>query len=127
MNAYALVVLAALLLEHALNLTADVLNLRALRPELPPEFADVYDPASYRRSQEYTRARTRFGMLSGTVELATLLAFWGLGGFGWLDELVRSLGLGPVPRARPLARSAKNVARVARLKPKRSSITKVDQ
>ena len=40
-------------------MTGTVLNLRALSPQVPAEFADVYDAATYRRSQEYTRARTR--------------------------------------------------------------------
>jgi len=96
MNPYAIAVVLALLADYALNLAADLLNLRALRPELPPEFSDVYDAASYRRSQEYTRARTRFGIVTGTVELAVLLVFWALGGFGWLDGLVRGFGWGPV-------------------------------
>lgn len=94
MNVYALVILVALLAEHALSVVADVLNLRHLRPELPPEFAGTYDAEAYRRSQEYTRARTRFALVPGTFDLALLLAFWGLGGFGWLDGAVRDLGLG---------------------------------
>ncbi|MEW6073627.1 MAG: M48 family metallopeptidase [Planctomycetota bacterium] len=96
MNIYAIVVLLALLGEYALHLTADLLNLRALRPELPSEFRDVYDAARYRRSQEYTRVRTRFGFLPATVELAALLAFWLAGGFRWLDDLLRGLGRGPI-------------------------------
>lgn len=96
MNVYASVILAALLLEHVLSLVADVLNLRHLEPELPPEFEGVYDEEAYRRSQEYTRARTRFGLVPGTVDLVVLLGFWGLGGFGWLDEIVRELGFGSV-------------------------------
>lgn len=94
MNVYALVILVALLAEHALSVVADVLNLRHLRPELPPEFEGVYDAEAYRRSQEYTRARTRFALIPGAFDLALLLAFWGLGGFGWLDGAVRELGLG---------------------------------
>ncbi len=94
MNVYALVILVALFAEHALSVVADVLNLRRLRPELPPEFEGVYDAEAYRRSQEYTRARTRFALIPGTFDLALLLAFWGLGGFGWLDGAVRDLGWG---------------------------------
>ena len=96
MNAYGLVILAALLVQNGLSLLADVLNLRALRPELPAEFRDVYDGERYARSQEYTRARTRFGFWPQAVDLAVLLAFWFGGGFAWLDERVRGLGFGPV-------------------------------
>jgi STE24 endopeptidase len=96
MNAYALLILAALLADYAVNVAADVLNLRALRPELPPEFSDVYDAASYRRSQEYTRARTHLGFVTSTFELAVLLVFWWSGGFGDLDRFARGFGWGPV-------------------------------
>ncbi len=97
MNAYAVVVLAALVLGFCLDTLADVLNLRALRPELPPEFRDVYDAARYRRSQDYTRVRTRFGIAVAAADLVVLLGFWAAGGFPWLDAAVRTVGLGPVP------------------------------
>jgi STE24 endopeptidase len=96
MNAYGAIVLAALVAKFALDVAADLLNLRALRPELPAEFQDVYDPERYRRAQEYTRTRTRFGLVPATVDLAVLLAFWFAGGFGALDVAVRALGRGPI-------------------------------
>ena len=97
MNAYAVVILAALLAEFCLAGLADLLTLGALTPELPVEFRAVYDTDRYRRSQEYTRARTRFGILVAALDLAVLLAVWAAGGFRWLDGWVRSCHLGPVP------------------------------
>jgi STE24 endopeptidase len=97
MNAYAILILAALLLEHVLHVVGDLLELRALSPELPSEFEDVHDREAYRRSQDYTRARTRFGFVVSAANLLVLLGFWFAGGFGWLDETVRGLGLGPIP------------------------------
>jgi len=97
MNVYGLIILAALLLAFGLRVAADLLNLGALDPALPAEFRGVYDADRYRRSQEYTHVRTRFGLLTTTLDLALLLAFWFAGGFGWLDRQVRSLGLGPIP------------------------------
>ena len=73
MNTYATIVLAALVLEWLLHLVADLLNLRALSPELPKEFEDVYDAETYAKSQEYTRARTRFGLIPATFDWTTLL------------------------------------------------------
>ena len=64
---------------------AEVLNLRALSPELPEEFRDVYDEEKYARSQEYTRVRTRFGFVTAAFDMALLLGFWFAGGFNWLD------------------------------------------
>ena len=96
MNVYATIILAALLLDYALKLTADVLNLKALSGELPGEFADVYDAEIYRKSQEYTRVTTRFGFVTSTFDLLVLLAFWLAGGFQILDAWARGFGLGSV-------------------------------
>ncbi|HED64134.1 MAG TPA: M48 family peptidase [Planctomycetes bacterium] len=90
------VILALLLGTYALSRIADLLNLRALRQDPPPELAGLYDADEYRRSQEYTRAKLAFGMIPATFDLLVLLAFWGLGGFGWLDSFVRGFGLGPI-------------------------------
>jgi len=95
-NAYAAVILGALLAEYTLNLVSDLLNLRHLQPELPAEFRDTFDEAEYERAQAYTRTTTRFGLLSSTFGLAVLLAFWFAGGFEWLDTVVRGWGFGPI-------------------------------
>ena len=89
-------VLTALVVDHAVRVTGDLLNLRALDPAMPREFRDVYDPERYHRAQDYARARLRFGLVTSTAELVVTLAFWLLGGFGWLDGLVSRAGLGAV-------------------------------
>jgi STE24 endopeptidase len=96
MNAYGVVILIALLVEWGLNLLADVMNLRGLCSEVPDEFRDTYDADNYRRSQEYTRARTRFDQVPGAANLVLLLGFWFVGGFAYLDGWVRGFGLGPI-------------------------------
>lgn len=95
-NAYFFAALIGILVVEGIDLAGVALNLRALDPRLPAEFADVFDEGSYRRSQQYTRARTRLGIVSSLFDLCVLLAFWLAGGFGWLDSVVRSIGAGPV-------------------------------
>ena len=95
-NLYALVVGGALVVDFLLGLVADGLNLRALRSELPDALRGVYTPEEFRRSQDYTRVRTRFGRIESMFHLAIFVGFWLLGGFGWLDGWTRSLGLGTV-------------------------------
>ena len=95
-NGYFVAALVGLLVVEAIEWTARLLNLQALRPELPPEFVGVYDPEAYRRSQEYTRVNTRFHFAESAFDLAVLLAFWLAGGFGWLDTVVRGWGLDAV-------------------------------
>ena len=95
-NGYFVAALSGLVLVEAIGLAGELLNLRALSLELPREFAEVYDAETYRRSQTYTRVRTRFGLATSLFHLMVLLAFWLAGGFGWLDGLVRDWGLSPI-------------------------------
>ncbi len=97
MNPYALVILAALFAEYAVHLFAEAANLKTLGEPVPEEFRDIYDPAAYRRSQEYTRTKTYFGILSSTLSLAALLLFWLARGFPLLDAFVRRAGWGELP------------------------------
>ena len=96
MNVYGVVVLVTLLLDFLLGLVASTLNLRAMSDAPPEDLAHVYDAEDYRKSQAYTRTRTRFGRLSGLFDLAVLLTFWALDGFDLLDQAVRGLGFGPI-------------------------------
>ncbi len=97
LNAFSWIVLGALLLEYGLGLAANLLNLRALRYDIPRELEGVYQPADYRRSQDYTRVTTRFGFVTSTFTLAVVLAFWFSHGFAFLDGIVRGWGLPVVP------------------------------
>jgi STE24 endopeptidase len=97
LNAFAIVILIALVGAYAIDLIARLLEVRALGGELPLEFRGLYDPDAYARSQEYARARTRFRVLESTLWLVALFVFWFAGGFRWADELVRGFGFSPVP------------------------------
>jgi STE24 endopeptidase len=73
-----------------------MLNLKALRGELPEEFTGVYDAEAYKKSQEYTRVKTKFGFITATFGIALTLVFWFAGGFNFLDQIVRSWGWHPI-------------------------------
>jgi STE24 endopeptidase len=96
MNPFFFIILFALIIEYAIGLVADVLNLKSLRSELPPDLEGVYQPEDYRRSQEYIRTNTRFDFVTGAFSLAVLLSFWFTGGFNYLDQIVRSWGFVPI-------------------------------
>jgi len=96
MNIYAIIILATLLFSFVLNIITELLNLRALRDDLPPEFKDVFDPEAYKKSQDYTRVTTRFELLTSTFGLAVTLVFWFTGGFNYLDQIVRQWDLHPI-------------------------------
>ena len=92
MNVFFAIILAALIVDFGLGQAANLLNLRALKPEVPVGAEGVYEPDEYRRSQDYTRATTRFRFVTGIFQLLLLLGFWFAGGFNYLDQVVRSWG-----------------------------------
>ena len=95
-NPFFVIILVALVLEFALHLSANLLNLKALKLELPPALEGVYKPEDYRNSQEYTRTITRFDFTATTFGLLLLLSFWFAGGFNYLDQIVRAWGFVPI-------------------------------
>ena len=96
MNIFSIIILVTLAVDFALNLVADLYNMKSLDTGLPDEFEEVYDKDTYQQSQEYTKVNTRFGILTSTFNLAVLLVFWFAGGFNWLDEIVRGWELGTI-------------------------------
>lgn len=96
MNVALLAVLAAILIAYAVEMTALFLNRRALNPELPKEFADVYEAERYRESQEYTRAGQTLTAVRDTVMTVLLVVAVAAGWLADLDAAVRSLGFGEI-------------------------------
>lgn len=96
MNIYAIIILVTLAVDFIVNGIADYLNIKAMNRELPEEFREVYDEEAYRKSQLYTRVKTRFGIITSLFDLAVLLLFWFFGGFNWLDHIVRGWNLGMI-------------------------------
>jgi len=94
MNPFLLIILIAIILEFVINLVADILNLKALKLEVPVLLKGIYRPDEYRNSQQYTRSVTRFAFVTSSFRLALLLAFWFGGGFmGGLRSLQRLIPL----------------------------------
>jgi len=93
MNIYAIIILTTLLFDFILGIISDLLNLKALKPDLPEEFAGHYDAEKYSKSQQYTRVNTMFGFITGSFDIIVTLVFWFAGGFQYLDSIVRGWGL----------------------------------
>ncbi len=89
MNLFAIIILAALLIDFLIGIVTNILNLKSLSSTVPEEFSEVYDAETYAKSQQYTKVRTQFGFITGTFDLVILLAFWFLEGFKMLDNWIR--------------------------------------
>lgn len=88
MNTYALIILIALLAEFFLDFISNLLNLKSLQQKLPKEFEEVYNAEKYKQSQEYTRTKTKFELLTSTFDIVFTLAFWFAGGFNYVDKII---------------------------------------
>lgn len=96
MNIYLVAVVALLVLDYLVTLVIELLNLRHATTEIPDEFKGWYDPAKYRKAQDYLRDTTRFDLVSDGIMTPVYLAFILVGGFGWVDGVARSAGWGLV-------------------------------
>ena len=92
MNEIFWVILIALILDYAIGLLSTILNLRSLKSIPPSLLEDVYESEAYRKSQEYTRVQSIFGLIVGSFKLVALLTFWIVGGFNYVDQTVRLMG-----------------------------------
>jgi STE24 endopeptidase len=96
MNLYGIIILTALLADYILGIISNTMNLSAMSGELPEEFEGFYNSADYVKSQDYTRATTKFGLFTSTFDLCLILLFWFAGGFQYFDGIIRGWQLHPV-------------------------------
>ncbi len=96
MNIYLAIIVTALVLNYALSSAAAWLNLKNIREEVPGEFRDFYPEDKYRKSQQYLRETTAFGLVHDSVHLLLLLWFILAGGFNAVDSIARQFGTGPI-------------------------------
>ncbi len=95
-NPWFIAILLATIILWKVDFFTSLLNLKAFQDEVPTVFADLIDEETHERSRDYTRTRAVFGICSSAFSMLLFFGFWWLGGFGWLDDWVRSFGLGPI-------------------------------
>lgn len=96
MNIYFVIILVILIGSYILDLLIETLNVRHVRTDLPDEFEGYYDDAKYKKSQEYLRENTRFGIISDSIVTPISIAFIIFGGFNIVDRFARDFSLGPI-------------------------------
>lgn len=96
MKTYQIIILVTILFRWVL-LFFEWWSIRKPVTNLPPELSDVADPETFSKSQEYTKERSKFGLIRGTFSVIVLIIFWFAGGFNWLDQWVRSYGWSTIP------------------------------
>ena len=97
MNPWLLCILLIIFVQYVLEVSVALLNLKALSPQLPEEFAGETTQDEYAKSQEYTRITTYVSLLENTWSTGLTLIFLLSGGFNRVDIWARGLGFGTIP------------------------------
>ncbi|MDB4444548.1 M48 family metallopeptidase [bacterium] len=97
MNYYLIFILAILVLTYVLDFIIDILNVRHVKTDLPAAFEGYYDAEKYKKSQEYLKENTRFGMITDTILTPITIALILVGGFNVVDQFARRFDMGPIP------------------------------
>ena len=84
------IIIGILIINFIIDKILDSLNAKHFNDALPPELADVYDEAEYKRSQEYKATNQRFSNIISLFSLVVTLAFFFLDGFEFVDNIARS-------------------------------------
>ncbi len=93
------IILLILIFDYSFDRILDALNASRWSTRLPRELQDIYDEGKYRTSQNYFKENMRLGIITSTLSFLLVLGMLILGGFGWLDQLVRQYTEHPVAMA----------------------------
>lgn len=91
MNTLFYVTITILVVQFLVETVLDYLNAQKYGDPIPHPLEDVFDPAEYRKSQDYQKTNYRFGLLSSSFSIVLTLAFLLFGGFEWADQLARTI------------------------------------
>ncbi|MFO7614186.1 MAG: M48 family metallopeptidase [Bacteroidales bacterium] len=89
-------ILTIVILDFLLERLLDYLNRTYWSDELPAVLRDIYDPDRYKKSQQYLRTNHRFSQITETFNFILLTGMLLLGGFAFLDQLVRQFTGHPI-------------------------------
>ncbi len=90
------IIIAIIILDYIFDRVMDYLNASRWSKTLPDELRCIYDEEKYRRSQEYSRVNMRFGIITSSLSFIFILLMLSLGGFGYLDSMIRAYTDHPV-------------------------------
>lgn len=79
-----------------LELLTTLLNLARLGKPLSPVLAEIFPEEAREKLSAYITDSKRLEFIRDVTLLGLMMAFWLIGGFGWLQNWVAALGHGPV-------------------------------
>ncbi len=90
------IILGIFVLSFIFEQILSYLNLKHHQRELPNELIGRYDADKYARSYDYHRVNYQFSLVRGLASFVLVLSLLAFGGFGWIDEQLRTLTEDPI-------------------------------
>lgn len=90
------VLIAIIVIVFIVDLLIDILNATYYGKDVPKELTDVYEKEEYTKSIAYKKANYHFKIVTSSISLVGILAFFFLNGFAWVDQWARSFSDNPV-------------------------------
>ena len=84
-------IITILVAQYLMDTLLDYLNAKHFLSKIPDELNDVFDAGEYKKARDYHQENYRFGLLKDGFSLAIVLLFLVLGGFGFIDNFIRSI------------------------------------
>jgi STE24 endopeptidase len=81
---------------YLVETAADLLNVKNISNNIPPEFDRYFNKEKYSKTQEYLKANTKLSVISSTFFLTVQIIFIVSSGFNYVDMIAISFGFGTV-------------------------------
>jgi len=89
MSIYLFIIILIVVFDFAWTQYLSYRNRKRMTVIIPPQLEGIYDEKAYKEQQAYQKANSRFGIYSSMFTFILLLIILFVGGFGWLDGVLR--------------------------------------
>lgn len=85
------IIIGIIVFDFVLDKFLDYLNYSNISNSIPEGLEGVYNEDKYRKSQQYEKVKIGFSLISSLFSFTLIILMLTLGGFGFLDEFVRTI------------------------------------
>jgi STE24 endopeptidase len=91
-----IIILCIIIFNYLFGLLLTWLDSTLWSNVLPTELTGIYDADKYCKSQDYEKVNTRFSLLTGALSFIAMILMLVLGGFSWIDDILRTYTSNPI-------------------------------
>lgn len=87
-NILFLVIIGIIVFDFIVERVLQYLNISWRNKPIPAELDGIYDEEKYKKQQDYSKANSKFSVISSTFSFILILTFLLFNGFAWLNEIL---------------------------------------